>query len=181
MKPPDQPLDARGLKFAIVAARFNHDVTERLVEGALECFTASGTSDVPVEWVPGSFELPLAARAIAKTRGVDAVVALGCVIRGGTPHFHFVSTETASGLMSAMLETGIPISLGVLTTDDLAQAEARAGGDEGNKGWDAAATASRWPCSCAGWKSPPRTLEPSDSIRPCSGWSSPKVHSKRIR
>jgi 6,7-dimethyl-8-ribityllumazine synthase len=141
MKPPDQPLDARGLSFAIVAARFNHEVTERLVEGALECFTASGASDIPVEWVPGSFELPLAARAIAETRGVDAVVALGCIIRGGTPHFHFVSSETASGLMSAMLETGIPISLGVLTTDDLAQAEARAGGAEGNKGWDAAATA----------------------------------------
>ena len=106
MKPPDQPLDARGLRFAIVASRFNHEVTERLVEGALECFAASGASDVPVEWVPGSFELPLAARAIAETRGVDAVVALGCIIRGGTPHFHFVSTETTSGLMSAMLETG---------------------------------------------------------------------------
>ena len=117
MKPPDQPLDARGLRFAIVASRFNHEVTERLVEVALECIAASGASDVPVEWVPGSFELPLAA------------------------HFHFVSTETASGLMSAMLETGIPISLGVLTTDDRAQADARAGGAEGNKGWDAAATA----------------------------------------
>ena len=138
--PRSRPRRGRG-RFAIVAARFNHEVTERLVEGALECFTASGASDVPVEWVPGSFELPLAARAIAETRGVDAVVALGCVIRGGTPHFHFVSAETASGLMSAMLETGIPISLGVLTTDDRAQADARAGGAEGNKGWDAAATA----------------------------------------
>jgi len=116
MKPPDQPLDARGLRFAIVASRFNHEVTELLVEGALECFTASGASDVPVEWVPGSFELPLAARAIAETRGVDAVVALGCIIRGGTPHFHFVSTETASGLMSAMLETGIPISASLRRT-----------------------------------------------------------------
>ena len=141
MKPPEEPLDAHGLRFAIVASRFNHDVTERLVEGAIECFTASGASDVPVEWVPGSFELPLAARALAETRGVDAVVALGCVIRGDTPHFHFVSQETASGLMSAMLETGVPISLGVLTTDDREQADARAGGAEGNKGWDAAATA----------------------------------------
>ena len=77
MKPPDEPLDARGLRFAIVAARFNHEITERLVEGALECFTAGGVSGVPVEWVPGSFELPLAARALAETRGVDAVVALG--------------------------------------------------------------------------------------------------------
>ena len=71
MKPPDEPLDARGLRFAIVAARFNHEITERLVEGALECFTAGGNSDVPVEWVPGSFELPLASRALAETRGVS--------------------------------------------------------------------------------------------------------------
>jgi 6,7-dimethyl-8-ribityllumazine synthase len=141
MKPADEPLDASGLRFAIVAARFHHEITERLVEGAIECFTASGASDVPVEWVPGSFELPLAARALAETRGVDAVVALGTIIRGGTPHFEFVSAETASGLMSAMLETGIPISFGVLTTDDHEQAEARAGGEHGNKGWDAAATA----------------------------------------
>src|SRR5260221_13629334 len=117
MKPPDQPLDARGLKFAMGAARFNHEVTERLVEGALECFTASGANDVPVEWVPGSFELPLAARAIAETRGVDAVVALGCIIRGGTPHFHFVSAETAGGLLRPTLGTGSPPSLALLPTD----------------------------------------------------------------
>jgi len=141
MTSPDEPLDASGLRFAIVAARFNHEITERLVEGALECFTAGGVSGVPVEWVPGSFELPLAARALAETRGVDAVVAVGAIIRGGTPHFDFISTETASGLMSAMLETGIPISFGVLTTDDREQADARAGGELGNKGWDAAATA----------------------------------------
>jgi 6,7-dimethyl-8-ribityllumazine synthase len=125
MKPGNEPLDASGLRFAIVAARFHHEITERLVEGALECFTAGGSSE----------------RALAETRGVDAVVALGTIIRGGTPHFEFVSAETASGLMSAMLETGIPISFGVLTTDDREQAEARAGGEHGNKGWDAAATA----------------------------------------
>jgi 6,7-dimethyl-8-ribityllumazine synthase len=141
MKPPESPLDASGLHFAVVAARFNHDITERLVEGAIECFTASGARDVPVEWVPGSFELPLIARTIAETRGVDAVVALGCVIRGETPHFEYVSAEAASGVMAAMLETGVPISFGVLTTNDRAQAEARAGGAHGNKGWDAAVTA----------------------------------------
>ncbi|MGZ4104926.1 MAG: 6,7-dimethyl-8-ribityllumazine synthase [Actinomycetota bacterium] len=141
MKPPETPLDATGLRFGIVAARFNQDVTERLVEGALECFATSGAPDVDVVWVPGSFELPLAARAMAETRDLDGVVALGCIIRGDTPHFEFISAETASGLMSAMLETGIPMAFGVLTTEDRAQADARAGGDQGNKGWDAAATA----------------------------------------
>jgi len=141
MTPPESPLDAADLRFALVAARFNHEVTERLVEGALECLGAARARDVSVEWVPGSFELPLAARTIAETRAVDAVVALGCVIRGETPHFDFISAETASGLMTAMLETGVPISFGVLTTDDREQADARAGGDHGNKGWDAAATA----------------------------------------
>jgi 6,7-dimethyl-8-ribityllumazine synthase len=136
--PPDTPLDASGLRFAIVAGRFHQDITTKLVEGAQECFSKYGASDVPVEWVPGSFELPLAARALAEGLPVDAVVALGCVIRGETPHFEFVSAETASGIMTAMLETGIPISFGVLTTEDRAQAEARAGGDQGNKGWDAA-------------------------------------------
>jgi len=141
MTPPDTPLDATDLRFAVVAARFNHDVTVRLVEGALECLEAARARDVTVEWVPGSFELPLAARTLAETRAVDAVIALGCVIRGDTPHFDFISAETASGIMSAMLESGIPISFGVLTTDDRAQADERAGGAHGNKGWDAAATA----------------------------------------
>lgn len=141
MTPPDAPLDAKGLRFGIVAARFNQDVTDRLVDGALECFAASGAPDVPVEWVPGSFELPLAARTMAEARDLDGVVALGCVIRGETPHFEFISAEAASGLMSVMLETGVPMAFGVLTTEDRAQADARAGGDHGNKGWDAAATA----------------------------------------
>jgi 6,7-dimethyl-8-ribityllumazine synthase len=105
MTPPESPLDAADLRFAIVAARFNHEVTERLVEGALECLEAARARDVVVEWVPGSFELPLAARTLAETRAVDAVIALGCVIKGETPHFDFISAETASGLMSAMLET----------------------------------------------------------------------------
>jgi 6,7-dimethyl-8-ribityllumazine synthase len=139
--PPDEPLDATGLRFAIVAARFHQDITTKLVEGAHECFAKHGAEDVPIEWVPGSFELPLATRAVAEGLPVDAVVALGCVIRGETPHFEFVSAEAASGIMTAMLETGIPISFGVLTTEDRAQAEARAGGELGNKGWDAAEAA----------------------------------------
>jgi 6,7-dimethyl-8-ribityllumazine synthase len=139
--PPDAPLDATGLRFAIVAARFHQDITTKLVDGAVECFEKRGASDVPIEWVPGAFELPLTARALAEVLTVDAVVALGCVIRGETPHFEFVSTEAASGIMAAMLETGIPISFGVLTTEDRAQAEARAGGELGNKGWDAAEAA----------------------------------------
>jgi 6,7-dimethyl-8-ribityllumazine synthase len=139
--PPDVPLDATGLRFAIVAARFHHDITTMLVDGAVDCFEKNGAPDVPVEWVPGAFELPLAARALAEGRPVDAVVALGCVIRGETPHFEFVSAEASSGLMMTMLETGIPISFGILTTEDRAQAEARAGGSLGNKGWDAAEAA----------------------------------------
>jgi 6,7-dimethyl-8-ribityllumazine synthase len=139
--PPDRPLDASGLRFAIVAARFHQDITSKLVNGAQECFDKYDAADVPVEWVPGAFELPLAARAFAEGTPVDAVVALGCVIRGETPHFEFVSGEAASGIMTAMLETGIPISFGVLTTEDRAQAEARAGGEQGNKGWDAAEAA----------------------------------------
>ena len=139
--PPEVPLDATGLRFAIVAARFHQDITTKLVDGAVECFEKYGAPAVPVEWVPGAFELPIAARTLAEGTPVDAVVALGCVIRGETPHFEFVSSEAASGIMMAMLETGIPISFGVLTTEDRAQAEARAGGDFGNKGWDAAEAA----------------------------------------
>jgi 6,7-dimethyl-8-ribityllumazine synthase len=135
----ESDLDASRHRFAIVAARFNGDVVERLVEGAVACFTKHGARDVPVQWVPGAFELPFAAQLLAAHS--DAVVALGCVIRGETPHFEFVSAEAARGVMDVSLRTGTPVTFGVLTTDDRAQADERSGGAAGNKGWDAAETA----------------------------------------
>jgi 6,7-dimethyl-8-ribityllumazine synthase len=141
-KHPDAPVDASGLRFAIVVSRFHEDITRRLLEGAREAFSRCKVADEGVfaTWVPGAFELPLACRTLARTGRFDAVVALGCVIRGDTPHFDYVAGECARGLMAAMLETDVPMAFGVLTTDDVAQAEARAGG-ESNKGYDAAMTA----------------------------------------
>jgi 6,7-dimethyl-8-ribityllumazine synthase len=132
-------VDARGLKFAVVVARFNSGITEKLLEGAREALTKTGASSIEVFHVPGAFELPLAARKLAKA--YDAVIALGAVIRGETPHFEYVAGAAANGLQQVALETGTPVSFGVLTTDTLAQAEARAGGEHGNKGYDAAMTA----------------------------------------
>jgi 6,7-dimethyl-8-ribityllumazine synthase len=131
--------DARGLRFAIVVARFNSGITEKLLEGAKEALAQAGAGGVTVFHVPGAFELPLAARTLAKT--YDAVVALGAVIRGETPHFEYVAGAAAHGLQQVALETGTPVSFGVLTTNTLAEAEARAGGAHGNKGYDAAMTA----------------------------------------
>jgi 6,7-dimethyl-8-ribityllumazine synthase len=132
-----------GRRIAIVAARFNGEVVERLVDGATEALAAAGVSDDDVEvvWVPGAFELPLAARAAASSGRFDAVVALGAVIRGETAHFDFVAGEAARGLQDAALETGVPVSFGVLTTDTVEQAMDRAGGAFGNKGPDAAMAA----------------------------------------
>ncbi|TMK20695.1 MAG: 6,7-dimethyl-8-ribityllumazine synthase [Actinobacteria bacterium] len=141
-KTPEAPLDASGLRIAIVVAEFNARITERLLEGARECLAKDGVPDeaVVVVRVPGSFELPLAAQILAG-RGVDAIVALGCVVRGDTPHFEYVSQAATYGLQRVALDTGVPVAFGVLTTEDFAQAEARAGGAEGNKGSDAAQTA----------------------------------------
>jgi 6,7-dimethyl-8-ribityllumazine synthase len=127
----------------IVVGRFNGDITSRLLDGALDTLAEVGvTRDrVDVMPVPGAFELPLGAMAFAKTRRYSCVIALGCVIRGDTPHFEYVAGEAASGLQLAGLETGIPISFGVLTCDSRAQAEERSGGDKGNKGAEAARTA----------------------------------------
>lgn len=132
-------VDAKGLKFAIVVARFNSGITEKLLEGAREALTKAGASEIDVMNVPGAFELPLAAQKLAKS--YDAVIALGAVIRGDTPHFEYVAGAAANGLQQVALESGTPVSFGVLTTDTLAQAEARAGGRHGNKGYDAAMTA----------------------------------------
>lgn len=131
------PSLAKGLKIAVIVARFNEKITGKLLEGAKEALTDAEEMDVYT--VPGAYELPFASMRIAEE--YDAIVALGAVIRGETPHFDYVAGECASGLQRVMLETGVPIAFGVLTTDTMEQAEARAGGDYGNKGYDAAMTA----------------------------------------
>lgn len=129
-----------GRRIAVVASRFNESITTRLAEGAVEALVRHGASfdDVDVLWVPGAWELPLLVRRALATGRYDGVVAVGAVIRGDTPHFDIVAGEASRGLNDAMRDFDAPITLGLLTTDTLAQAEARAGGDHGNKGWDAA-------------------------------------------
>jgi 6,7-dimethyl-8-ribityllumazine synthase len=131
------------VKVALVCAKFNGGVTERLLEGALAGFEANGVkaATVTVAWVPGAFELPLAALRLASSGAVAAVVALGAVIRGETAHFDFVAGECASGLQRAALDTGVPIVFGVLTTDTVEQALARCRPGDQNKGYEAAVTA----------------------------------------
>jgi 6,7-dimethyl-8-ribityllumazine synthase len=131
--------DASGLRFAIVVARFNSGITEKLLAGAQEALTKAGAKSSRVFYVPGAFELPFAALKLAK--GFDAVIALGAVIRGETPHFDFVAGAAAHGLQRVTLDTGTPVAFGMLTTNTVAEAEARAGGAHGNKGYDAAMTA----------------------------------------
>ena len=132
-----------GRRFAIVASRFNEVVVARLVEGAVDCLRSRGVpeDDVVLVWVPGAFELPLAARTLAGSGGHDALICLGAVIRGQTSHYDFVAGRAAEGIGRAADDTGVPIIFGVLTTDTLEQAMERAGGKHGNKGWDAAAAA----------------------------------------
>jgi 6,7-dimethyl-8-ribityllumazine synthase len=136
-------LNAAGMRLAVVASRFNDDVTKLLLDGALRELADRGLDpeSIPVVWVPGAFEIPLVAKQLAESGERDAVICVGAVIRGDTPHFDFVATECASGISRVALETGVPIAFGVLTTDDRDQAFARAGGPEGNKGAEAAATA----------------------------------------
>ena len=135
--------EARGRRLAIVAARFNELVVGKLVDGALDCLRAHGISedDLDVAWVPGAFEIPLVARRLAASGGYDAVICLGAVVRGETPHFDFVARESARGIREAGRETGVPVLFGVLTTETFEQAMDRAGGKHGNKGWDAAMAA----------------------------------------
>jgi len=139
----DQTLDARGLRVATVVARFNDHVTRLLLEGAQATLRAHGIpeADAPVHWVPGAFELPVVAKRLAESGEYDAVICLGAVIRGDTPHFDYVAGEAAAGLSRVALDTGIPVIFGVLTTNTLDQALDRCGGSEGHKGAEAAATA----------------------------------------
>jgi 6,7-dimethyl-8-ribityllumazine synthase len=133
----------QGRRVAIVASRFNEAVTQRLVDGALDTLMRHGAAfdDVDVVWVPGAWEIPLALRWLLASERYDALVAVGAVIRGDTPHFDYVAGETARGIAAASLEFDVPIGFGVLTCDNMEQAEARSGGAHGNKGSDAAIAA----------------------------------------
>jgi 6,7-dimethyl-8-ribityllumazine synthase len=132
-----------GARFAVVASRFNHFVVDRLVEGAIDALVRHGADakNVTLVRVPGAFELPLVVRRLAASKKVDAVIALGAVIRGGTPHFEYVAGEAAKGIGAAAAESDVPIAFGVLTTETIEQAVERAGTKQGNKGWDAAVSA----------------------------------------
>ncbi|HYL71381.1 MAG TPA: 6,7-dimethyl-8-ribityllumazine synthase [Candidatus Dormibacteraeota bacterium] len=136
-------MDATAMRIGIAVARFNELVSKRLLEGATDALLRHGVADedIVVAWVPGSFELPIAARELAEHGGVDAVVCLGVVIRGETAHFDYVAGEAARGIAAVHPSTGVPATLGVLTTDTLEQALDRAGGKHGNKGADAALAA----------------------------------------
>jgi 6,7-dimethyl-8-ribityllumazine synthase len=133
----------QGRRCAVVVSRVNETITQRLLDGALDAFVRHGVAfdDVDVLWVPGAWELPFAARRAAATERYDALVALGAVVRGDTPHFDFVAGEASRGLSLASSDFDVPIGFGLLTCDTMAQAEARAGGEHGNKGWDAALAA----------------------------------------
>ena len=132
-----------GLKIGIVAGRFNEFITGKLLSGALDALRRHGVSedDVSVVWVPGAFEIPLTAKKMAETNEYDAIVTLGTVIRGATPHFDYVCSEAAKGAANVALQSGIPVIFGVLTTDTIEQAVERAGTKAGNKGWDSAVDA----------------------------------------
>ncbi len=136
-------LDAGNRRFAIVASRFNDFITGRLVEGAMDCILRHGGSEenVTVVRVPGAFEIPLAASKLAKSGRYEAVICLGAVIRGATPHFDYVASEASKGIAQVSLSTGVPVIFGVLTTESIEQAVERAGSKSGNKGWDAALSA----------------------------------------
>jgi 6,7-dimethyl-8-ribityllumazine synthase len=136
-------LDGKGLRVAIVCGRFNDFITDRLLRGARLALVLHGVDEASIaeSWVPGAFEIPLAVQRYAASGEVDAVIALGAVIRGDTPHFDFVAGECAAGLQRVQLDTGIPVAFGVLTTDTEEQADVRAADDETNKGYEAAETA----------------------------------------
>lgn len=136
-------LQAAGLRCAIVASRFNHFIVEKLVDGAMDALIRHGGSGEAqtVVWVPGSWEIPLAAKRLAKQGHFDAVICVGAVIRGGTAHFDYVAGEVSKGIAQVSMESDVPITMGILTTDNLEQSIERAGSKMGNKGWEAATAA----------------------------------------
>jgi 6,7-dimethyl-8-ribityllumazine synthase len=136
-------LNAKGFRFAIVVSRFNSFITERLLEGALDALKRHGAEEkqIAIYKVPGAFEIPLVAKLLAKKKEIDAIICLGTVIKGGTPHFHYVASEVTKGIAQASLEIEKPISFGIITSDNIEQAIERAGTKSGNKGYDAAISA----------------------------------------
>jgi len=143
MKVIEGELQAKGLKFGIIVSRFNDFITSRLLDGAKDALLRHGADDkdITVAKVPGAFEIPMAAKKMASKGMYHAVICLGTVIRGATPHFEYVAAEVSKGIASASMETGIPIAFGIITSDTIEQAIERAGTKSGNKGWDAAMTA----------------------------------------
>lgn len=136
-------LDAEGLRFALVVSRFNEALTARLESAAIDCLTRHGATEdqITVVRVPGAWEIPLVAARLARTTDFDAVISLGVLVRGGTAHFDLIAAEVAKGLANASIETGVPLTFGVVTAETLEQAVERAGTKMGNKGWDAAQAA----------------------------------------
>ncbi|MCL5736060.1 MAG: 6,7-dimethyl-8-ribityllumazine synthase [Actinobacteria bacterium] len=136
-------LQGEGLRFGLVVSRFNEFISSKLLSGALDSLSRHGVlpADIEVAWVPGAMEIPLAAKRMARSAKYDGIVCLGAVIRGSTPHFEYISAEVAKGVASVQLESGVPITFGVLTTDTIEQAVERAGTKAGNKGWDSAQAA----------------------------------------
>lgn len=143
VKTVEGQLIAKGKKFGIVVSRFNDFISKRLVEGAIDTLLRHGVKDNEIEtvWVPGSFEIPVVASRLAKSKKFDAVICLGAVIKGSTPHFEYVASEAAKGIAKVSLDTGLPVIFGVITAENLEQAIERAGTKDGNKGRDAALSA----------------------------------------
>jgi 6,7-dimethyl-8-ribityllumazine synthase len=143
MKKYEGELQAKGLKFAVIVSRFNDFITNKLLDGALDALIRHGASEqnIDVIKVPGAFEIPLVAKIVAGKKNYDAVICLGTIIRGATPHFDYVAAEASKGIATASMETGTPIAFGVVTSDTIEQAVERAGSKSGNKGWDAAMVA----------------------------------------
>ena len=136
-------LDAKGMRFSIVVSRFNDFINAKLLDGAQDALLRHGADDdnISIVRVPGAFEIPLMAQKLANSGNVDAIICLGAVIRGATPHFEYISAEVTKGIAKVTLDSGIPVSFGILTTDNIEQAIERAGTKSGNKGWDAALAA----------------------------------------
>lgn len=143
MKTLEGKLTAKNMKIAIVAARFNEFITSKLLSGCIDCLIRheAADEDLTVAWVPGAFEIPMAAKKLAESGKYDAVICLGAVIRGATPHFDYVCAEASKGIAQVSMQTGVPVAFGVLTTENIQQAVERAGTKAGNKGVDCAMTA----------------------------------------